>query len=324
MYTYQSLRKKVEEEIQAFDLNKAPSGLYEPVKYVLNLGGKRVRPVIALMSCDLFNGPVNKAVHPAVGLEIFHNFTLLHDDIMDQATIRRGYPTVHQKWNTTNAILSGDLMQIIANQAIGEVDADILKEVFSLYNDTAIKVCEGQQMDMDFEKSHYVSLDEYLTMIRLKTASLLAAALKLGAVIGRTNDTNKELIYSFGLNLGMAFQVQDDLLDTFGAADQFGKQIGGDIEAGKKTYLLVKALEIAGEENKKKIDDLMNDTLKTTHKKVEEVTALFNELGIAEETQKERDRYYKEALANLEAINQEGERKSPLRALADYLMQRQH
>lgn len=324
MYTYQSLRQRVEKQIQAFDLNKEPVELYQPVKYVLNLGGKRIRPVISLMSCDLFKGPVDEAVQPTVGLEIFHNFTLLHDDIMDEANIRRGHPTVHQKWNTNNAILSGDLMQIIANQTLSAVDDDILREVFNLYNDTAIKVCEGQQMDMDFEKRNDVSLDEYLTMIRLKTASLLASSLRLGAVIGRTTDANKEHIYAFGLNLGMAFQVQDDLLDTFGATDQFGKQIGGDIEAGKKTYLLVKALEIANKEQKKRITHLINDAQKNREEKVDEVTALFNDLGIVEETQKERDHYYKEAITSLEAISQNEDRIGPLKELADYLMQRQH
>lgn len=323
MYSYQSLQEKVENKLQSISLPDEPEALYEPIRYVLNLGGKRIRPVITLMSCDLFQGSIEETLDPAVGLEIFHNFTLVHDDIMDNAAIRRGNPTVHEKWNRNNAILSGDLIQVMANQAMIAVGDDILREVLAMYNDTATKVCEGQQMDMDFEERDDVSHDEYLTMISLKTANLLASSLKLGAITGRTDASNKDNIAQFGLNLGIAFQIQDDLLDTYGQSNQFGKQIGGDIKAGKKTFLLLKALEWSSSEQAGHLLALIKNREMDSENKIREVTKIFDELGIPEATREERDAYYAKAVQHLEAISAPSERKAGLKKLADYLMQRE-
>ncbi len=323
VHAYKALQQKVEDAINDLDLERQPPELYEPVKYVLNLGGKRIRPVVTLMSCDLFEGSIEEGLWPAIGLEIFHNFTLLHDDIMDQAKIRRGHPTVHEKWNANNAILSGDLMQVIANQHMTCVGDDILREVLTLYNQTAIHVCEGQQLDMEFEKRDDTSLNDYLRMIQLKTATLLATALKLGAIIGRASENNKKHMHQFGVNLGIAFQIQDDLLDTFGESEQFGKTIGGDIRAGKKTYLILKAQEKANKAQKAQLKNLLENAEMDVQEKVNQVKSLLDTLNIPETTQNERDRYFGMALSELEEISAPTERKTSLKNLAEYIMKRQ-
>ena len=229
MNSIEQITKIIDAEIAKINWTREPHGLYEPIAYVLSLGGKRVRPALVLAGCEMFSGDVNDAIAPALGIEIFHNFTLLHDDIMDKADIRRGKPTVHKKWNDNTAILSGDVMQIVAYQYIAKTKTEHLKEVIDLFSAMATEICEGQQLDMNFETRTDVSADEYLEMIRLKTAVLLGAALKIGAIIGNASETDQNLLYDFGVNLGLAFQLKDDLLDVYGNSATFGKKIGGDI-----------------------------------------------------------------------------------------------
>ncbi len=322
MHSYQSLQQYIEDGIQALDLPQSPSELYDPVRYVLGLGGKRIRPVLTLMSTELFEGSLEEARNPAIGLEVFHNFTLVHDDIMDQATLRRGYPTVQCQWNTNNAILSGDLMHVIANDYMSQVGDDILRPVMQLYNTMAKRVCEGQQHDMDFERQDGITVSNYLEMIGLKTANLVAIALQLGAVIGRASDPSKTDIRDFGFKLGMAFQIQDDLLDTFGDAESFGKQIGGDIMAGKRTYLYLKAMELADEQTRVQLQHLLAEDRLPPEEKVKMVKDLYEHLGVAEVTERLRYDYYKAAMQDLDSIPVSEDRKTALRHLAEFLMQR--
>ena len=322
MHSYQSLQQYVEDGIQALDLPQSPAELYDPVRYVLGLGGKRIRPVLTLMATELFEGSLEEARNPAIGLEVFHNFTLVHDDIMDEAALRRGHPTVHCHWNTNNAILSGDLMHVIANDYMSQVGDDILRPVMQLYHEMAMRVCEGQQHDMDFERQDGITVSDYLEMIGLKTANLVATALQLGAVIGRASESSKASIRDFGWKLGMAFQIQDDLLDTFGDAEHFGKQIGGDIMAGKRTYLYLKAMELAGEQNRNQLQDLIQEDELPPQKKVQAVKELYEQLGVPEATEHLRNEYYQAAMQNLDSIPVAEARKIPLRHLAEFLMQR--
>ncbi len=234
-------------------LKREPKNLYDPIDYIMALGGKRMRPILVLMSCDLFDGDISEAMEAALSIEMFHNFTLIHDDIMDSADLRRGKETVHKKWDLNTAILSGDALMIQSNQRLEYYEGKIFKELISLYNKTALEVCEGQQMDMDFETLQQVGLDAYLKMISYKTAVLVGASLKMGAIICEASPEDQTRIYNFGLNLGIAFQLQDDYLDTFGEED-FGKKIGGDIIEGKKTFLYIKALELADPNDKEQED----------------------------------------------------------------------
>lgn len=323
MEHFKALQDKVNARIREQDFSGMPAGLYEPLQYTIELGGKRIRPCLSLMACELFGKEPEAVIEPAIGMELFHNFTLIHDDIMDEAEMRRGHPTVHHKWNRNNAILSGDLMHVIANQYLMKVDDDILREVLTLYNQTAVRVCEGQQMDMNFEADDQVNLSDYLEMISLKTASLLAACLQLGGIAARTDDSHKQAIYDFGLNMGIAFQIHDDFLDAFGHSDQFGKHIGGDILAGKKTYLYIKTKELANASEQQKLDELMNDGQMADAEKIEGVTSLYEKLGIKEATAKVRDEYFDRALTSLHQINRPDSDKKPLLNLAEYLMQRE-
>jgi geranylgeranyl diphosphate synthase type II len=322
MHSYQSLQQYIEDGIQALDLPQSPSALYDPVRYVLRLGGKRIRPVLTLMATELFDGSLEEARNPAIGLEVFHNFTLVHDDIMDQAALRRGHPTVHCQWNTNNAILSGDLMHVIASDYMSHVGDDILRPVMQLYHTMAKRVCEGQQHDMDFERQDGITVSHYLQMIGLKTANLVATALELGAVIGRASDSSKNDIRDLGFKLGMAFQIQDDLLDTFGDAEHFGKQIGGDIMAGKRTYLYLKAMELADEQTRAQLQHLLQEDQLPPEEKVKLVKDLYENLGVAEATERLRTDYYEAALEALEKIPVSEDRKAGLRHLAEFLMQR--
>src|SRR5476651_2411466 len=243
------LQVLISKAVDALKFPESPAELYEPISYILDLGGKRLRPSLLLMACDLFGGDVNKAIEPALAIEVFHNFTLMHDDIMDKAPLRRGKKTVHEKWNANVAILSGDAMMVEANKLMMKVDDPILRRVMDVFNETATGVCEGQQIDMSFEQRNNVLIDEYLNMIRLKTAVLLGGTLKIGAIIGGASLNDAQLLYSFGVNLGIAFQLQDDILDVYGDPEKFGKQVGGDILSNKKTYLLIKALELAKDDH---------------------------------------------------------------------------
>ncbi|PLX19439.1 MAG: isoprenyl synthetase, partial [Marinilabiliales bacterium] len=259
MYNLKELQDLINKKISNEKIGREPFSLYDPIKYTLESGGKRIRPVLVLMTCNLFSDKIEHALRPAIGLEIFHNFTLLHDDIMDHADIRRGNPTVHKKWNENAAILSGDAMFIKAYEYFLDCQSTNFREILKIFNSTALEVCEGQQYDMEFEEKAIVTEAEYLRMIELKTSVLLAAALKIGALLGGANEKDADLLYQFGLNIGLAFQLQDDYLDVYGDVKVFGKKIGGDIVANKKTFMLIKAQEMARGEIKEQLNQLLNE-----------------------------------------------------------------
>ena len=308
--------------------NSKPAELYEPIRYMLSLGGKRLRPALLLMSTELFGGDYLKALSPALAIEVFHNFSLLHDDIMDKAPLRRSQPTVHRKWNADIAILSGDAMLVKSYQLMMNVDESCLRKVLTLFSAAAVEVCEGQQLDMNFESRTYgITIDDYLHMISLKTSVLLAAALKIGAIIANASDADAEHIYSFGKNIGIAFQLQDDILDVYADSGKFGKQTGGDIVCNKKTFLLLKALELAKGETAKELHVWLekNPTnQKSEEEKVFSVKEIYSNLGVKELAEKEMNRFYEMAISELEKINVEDERKKYIKSFADQLMVREH
>lgn len=324
MYRTEELLLKIENGLSAIQLKDEPAKLYEPIGYIISLGGKRMRPLLTLMACDMFGGDPDEALEPAIGLELFHNFTLLHDDIMDKAPLRRGNPTVHEKWDANVAILSGDTMFALAYQYIARVKQRCLREVLDIFTRTAIEVCEGQQYDMDFERRQDVTITEYLEMIRLKTAVLPAAALKIGAIIAGANPMDAENIYHFGENIGIAFQLKDDLLDAFGAEEIFGKVSGGDIAANKKTFLYLKSLELATASQKKKLTQYFNSHPKNTAEKVSKVLNIFTELNIKKITALEAEKYYARAREYLGRIPGEAGNSSLLRSFAEKLMVREY
>lgn len=301
----------------------SPERLYEPIRYVLALGGKRIRPTFALLACNLFSEEVESAVEPAIGLEIFHNFTLLHDDIMDKADMRRGHQTVHKKWCDNVAILSGDAMQIDAYRHVALAPQSKLKEILDLFSQTAIEVCEGQQFDMDFEQRNNVSLPEYIEMIRLKTAVLLACSLKMGALVGNANTTDASLLYEFGINLGLAFQLQDDFLDVYGDVEKFGKNIGGDILCNKKTFLLISALKVADNSTRQELEKWLTIQDSNPQNKIKTVTDIYNRLNIKQICQEEMDNYYQKALHALRSVSCPEQRKEILQNYSNRLMQRE-
>ncbi|PST82496.1 isoprenyl synthetase [Pedobacter yulinensis] len=317
LQSYQDILNK---GLQDYQLPNHPRNLYEPVRYLLNLGGKRIRPVLVLMAADLFGGEPEKALHAALAIEVFHNFTLIHDDIMDQAPIRRGQPTVHEKWDTNTAILSGDVMMVEANKHLTKTEVTYLKKVLDVFNETAQGVCEGQLLDMEFEKRHDVSIAEYIGMIRLKTAILLGGALQIGAIIGGAADADARLIYDFGVNLGLAFQLQDDILDVYGDPEKFGKQIGGDILSDKKTFLLLTAFQQANEAQRKQLADLVG----SQHPgKVAAVTALYDELNVRAFAEAEMDTFSEQAFDALKSISVNDFRKAALLDLAENILARE-
>jgi geranylgeranyl diphosphate synthase type II len=300
-----------------------PAQLYEPISYILALGGKRMRPALLLMACELFDGDINKALSPALAIEVFHNFTLMHDDIMDNAPIRRGKTTVHEKWNRNVAILSGDVMLVKGYELMMQVDDHVLRPIMNIFNETAVGVCEGQQIDMDFETQSNVSIDEYLNMIRLKTAVVLGGALKIGALIGGAPDKDANLLSDFGINLGVAFQLQDDILDVYGDPEKFGKQVGGDIISNKKTYLLIKALELAKSEQAAELDNLLAATQFDAAEKVTAVTNIYNNLQIRQYAEAAMQAYADKAFEALEQINLQAAHKQYLHDFADSLLVRE-
>jgi geranylgeranyl diphosphate synthase type II len=325
MYTFEELLEKVNTEIQnrAQKLNrKEPVKLYEPIEYTLDMGGKRLRPVLVLHSYNLFSEEVSDAIPVALGIEVFHNFTLLHDDIMDNAGMRRGRPTVHKKYSENSAILSGDAMAFLAYEYLLESKAEQITEMARLFSKTAIEVCEGQQYDMDFEIRMDVTEAEYLEMIRLKTAVLLACSLKSGALLANASGEMTEQLYAFGMNLGMAFQLQDDMLDTYGNQETFGKKIGGDILANKKTFLLIKAFEMATEEQAAKLLEWTGKTGFNPDEKIREVKAIFNQIGVLEQIQKKIDHFYQQSRQILTEIKLPENRKEPLKKLSEKMLQR--
>jgi geranylgeranyl diphosphate synthase type II len=298
-----------------------PASLYDPADYFLGIGGKRVRPVMCLMGNELFDEIHPDAYPLAAAIELFHNFTLVHDDIMDKAPLRRGMPTVHQKYGEPTALLGGDVMLVTAYEYINRIDARYLRQVLRLFNTTAKEVCEGQQLDMDFERQPSVSLDAYIHMIGLKTSVLLAASLRMGAILGGAGEANQRLLYAFGRKLGIAFQIQDDYLDAFGDPLKFGKQVGGDIMSNKKTFLLIHALETADAARQAEIRRVMASD---GPGKVQEMLDLFRACGIDAWARALKDRYIDEAATHLDDIAVTAGRKEPLRKLMHYLVQRDH
>jgi geranylgeranyl diphosphate synthase type II len=322
MYTREELKDIVNRAILNISFEDGADRLYEPVKYILSTGGKRIRPVMSLMACNLFSDSIDSAIKPAVGLEVFHNFTLVHDDIMDRSSLRRGSETVHRKWNENQAILSGDVMAFVANDCIAQAPADKMPAVLKIYNKVAREVCIGQQLDMDFESTPYVSHNDYLRMVELKTAVLIAGSLKIGAIIGGANPTDSDLIYSFGLNLGLAFQVQDDILDAFGDPQVFGKKIGGDIVANKKTLLLIKAYELASGASLSRLKELLGNPDIDPEQKIQEVIAIYNELGIKDWAEDLARQYIDRAYISLDSVPITPARKESLQQLVDDLIGR--
>lgn len=299
-----------------------PKNLYEPVDYILKLGGKRIRPVLTLMAADIFGADYTKALPAALAVEVFHNFTLVHDDIMDDAPLRRGKATVHEKWDINRAILSGDAMLILAYKYFENYKPEVFQKLAKLFSKTALEVCDGQQLDVDFETRKKVTIDEYLNMICLKTSVLVAAALKMGAIVAESNDKNADLIYDFGLNLGLAFQLQDDYLDTFGDPETFGKQIGGDIMENKKTFLYLKTLEVADKETKKKLKYFYRKKLKDNGFKVVEVTRIYQMNDIPYLMSIEIEKYTQKAFDTLEEMDISEANKTNLRNFGTWLMNR--
>ena len=313
--------RMVDEQLKNLLPGREPLGLYEPVNYTIALGGKRLRPALCMLAARTIGGDATKALHPALGIELFHNFTLLHDDIMDAAPLRRGEPTVYVKWNTNTAILSGDAMFVLAYEQIAQVDSGVLKEVLACFNKTALEVCEGQQLDLDFEILDSVSIDDYINMITLKTAVLLAASLKIGALAGGATADQAEHLYQFGLNLGIAFQLHDDILDVFGEPEKVGKQPGGDIIANKKTFLYLKSLELADTESREELIDWYSGPTYDVNEKVPKVKALFEKAGVLPQAETEKTRYYNIAIGHLEALA--GIDTSALKDFAEALMERE-
>ena len=299
-----------------------PKNLYEPIDYILQLGGKRIRPVLTLMAADIFSNNVSKALPAALAVEVFHNFTLVHDDIMDDAPLRRGKATVHEKWNINTGILSGDAMLILAYQYFENYEPVVFQKLAKLFSKTALEVCDGQQLDVDFETRSDVTIPEYINMIRLKTSVLVAAALKMGAIVAETTEENASLIYDFGLNLGLAFQLQDDYLDTFGDPETFGKQVGGDIIENKKTYLYLKALEVANDDEKGKLQYFYKKKLNENSVKISEVTRIFELNDIPLLIKQEIANYTEKAFDTLAKMSIEDIDKQSLKDFGLWLMNR--
>lgn len=324
MENYDHFKKMVNEALQRLSPDKQPAGLYEPIAYILSLGGKRLRPVLTLAACDLFGGDPDRALSPAAGIEIFHNFTLLHDDIMDKAEMRRGRETVHKKWNPNIAILSGDTMFALAYRQVYSSTASQPGEILETFTTTAIEVCEGQQYDMDFELMEVVSIADYLNMIRLKTAVLLGCSLKIGALVSGAKQKQAQLIYDFGVNIGLAFQLKDDYLDAFGDLEKFGKNIGGDIAANKKTYLFLKCLELAGEEDRKKLLELYRTNLDNNEEKISEVLDIFSRYDVKQHIIKEMEKFFGKSLELMEQVKAPQEKKNRMISYAEWLYKRDH
>ena len=301
---------------------REPKNLYEPVDYILQLSGKRIRPMLTLMASDVLSGDFKEALPAALAVEVFHNFTLVHDDIMDDAPLRRGKETVHEKWNLNTGILSGDAMLILAYQYFENYEPATFQKLAKLFSKTALEVCDGQQLDIDFETRNDVTIDEYINMIRLKTSVLVAAALKMGAIVANASDEDADLFYEYGLNLGLAFQLQDDYLDSFGNPETFGKQVGGDIIENKKTYLYLKALELASEEDQKKLLFFYKQKLQENSIKIDEVKRIFERCDIPFLIQKLVEEYTEASFTCVNQMKISEESKGKLKAFGTYLMSR--
>ena len=320
MHSLEYLQSNVTELFNKVKISDFPENLYQPIVYSLAQGGKRLRPLLAFLGCELFDGKLQEVIPAALGLEIFHNFTLLHDDIMDDAPIRRGMPTVYKKWGSNTAILSGDTMFVIAYEQITRSHPDILKDILDLFNQTAREVCEGQQLDMDFETQKKVSIEDYFEMIRLKTAVLIAGSLKSGAIAARASHDSQKAIYDFGINIGLAFQLMDDLLDTYGDEESFGKKTGIDIVTNKKTFLYLKAYEKADFRIKKELDYAF--LIEDNNMKIKKVIELFDYLNIKAETEIMIDEYTEYATNILDSLNLKSEKRAILNSVIQKLIHR--
>lgn len=323
MFTPSELLEELNSHIADLKFTRTPKGLYTPIEYVLSIGGKRIRPILMLMAYNLYRDDITRIYAPATGIEVYHNYTLLHDDLMDRAERRRGKETVHKVWNDNTAILSGDAMLVLAYQLMSECPVAFLKETMDLFSLTALEICEGQQLDMEFEQRNNVVAAEYLEMIRLKTSVLLAASLKIGARLGNASEADAACLYDFGMNMGIAFQLKDDLLDVYGDTTVFGKNIGGDILCNKKTYLLIKALEHADVNQRKQLDDWISAISFQPEEKIAAVKRIYDEIGVKAICEEQIVEYSKYAMERLTAVNVLEEKKEELKKITENLMNRE-
>jgi geranylgeranyl diphosphate synthase type II len=321
MNELQKYTSLIDVELGKIGLPSSPEKLYDPLRYFLQIGGKRIRPMLTLLSSELFDSSADKALPQALCIEVFHNFTLIHDDIMDEAPLRRNQQTIHEKWNRDVAILSGDVLMIKAYQLLGNIDSKLLPEAFALFNKTAIEVCEGQQMDMDFEERSDVSIDEYIEMIRLKTSVLLGCALEIGAIVAESSKEDREAIYDFGQHIGIAFQIQDDILDLYADPDKFGKQVGGDVIANKKTMLYLTALKGATKEQLEVMKQLQGE--QNLVLKVDSTRRLFDQLNVRSICEERMQEHYDIAMTSFAKVNVDASKKQTLIGLAAFLMNRE-
>ena len=322
MQSVKSYQKIFLEYLEQYSALKEPKNLYEPIQYILTLGGKRLRPVLTLMTAEIFDVDYKEALNAALAVEVFHNFSLIHDDIMDDAPLRRGKDTVHEKWDINTGILSGDAMLIMAYQLFENYEVNTFQSLAKLFSKTALQVCEGQQHDIDFETRDNVTIPEYLKMIANKTAVLVGAAMQMGAIVAKTSEENQNKIYEFGKNLGIAFQLQDDYLDAFGNPETFGKQVGGDIIENKKTYLYLKALEFSDENEKAQLIHLFSIRPSDIENKIKTVKQIFLESGSSEATKKQIESYTNKAFSVLGTLNISDEKKAILKQFGEQLMNR--
>ena len=323
MYTSDEILHKVNESLDALPYDRCPSSLYEPIRYVLSLGGKRIRPVLMLLGYQLFHDQPEQIMMQALGLETYHNYTLLHDDLMDNASLRRGHATVHCKWDANTAVLSGDSMLVLAYQRMAQCDSRHLPAVMELFTETALEIGEGQQYDMDFETRNDVTEEEYIEMIRLKTSVLLACALKMGAILADASEEDANLLYQFGEKVGLAFQLQDDLLDVYGDEKVFGKAIGGDITSNKKTYMLINAVNRANQQERTELMRWIEAKDFDRQEKIEAVTRLYDAIGIRQLCEQKINSYFEEAKQYLDQVSVSEERKQPLRQYTAEMVHRE-
>ena len=324
MKTSDEILSLINEYLDNLPYERKPAGLYDPIKYVLSIGGKRIRPTLMLLAYNLYKEDPERILSSAVALETYHNYTLLHDDLMDNASVRRGQPTVHKKWDANTAILSGDSMLVLAYERMAKCPGEKLKPVLDLFTETALEIGEGQQYDMDFETRNDVREEEYIEMIRLKTSVLLACATKMGAILADAPQEDADNLYKFGEQMGLAFQLQDDYLDVYGDPEVFGKAIGGDILCNKKTYMLINAFNLANDEQRKRLQQWVKAENPDPRQKIEAVTQIYNEIGISQLAEQKIKHYFNESRKYLEAINLPKERKLELEAYTDKMMKRNY
>lgn len=321
-FSVAQLLDKVNNYLSTMPYMREPRGLYTPIEYVLSLGGKRIRPLLMLLAYNLYKDDVDALLSQAAGIETYHNYTLLHDDLMDKADMRRNKPTVHKVWNDNTAILSGDAMLVLAYRLMEDCPEKYLKKVADVFTQTALEICEGQQWDVEFETRNDVTVDEYIEMIRLKTSVLLAAALKIGAVMGDATPQDTQKLYDFGIKMGLAFQLQDDFLDVYGDPEVFGKNIGGDILCNKKTFMLITALSLADSRQKGVLEEWISRTDFCPHEKIKAVTALYDQIGIGRICEEKINEYYAEGLSLLESVAVPAETKAELKTFVCHLINR--